>query len=407
MKIGIEIQRLFRKKKYGIETSSLELINKIQSLDPKYEFVVYAKDDVDRNCFKPGKNFKVKTLPGSFFADFEQISLPIATKLDKVDLLHCTGNTTPYICPVPVVQTLHDIIFMDPIPRNDNWYQRFGNLYRRKLVPLVSPNSESIITVSQYEKERIISRLMVDEKKIDVVYNGINEKHFRICTNTREATRVALAYGLPKQFILFLGNPSFRKNPMGVIEAYVMYSSKAENPLPLVTPGLSQKYIQDALKGLKANYDPAQFITPGYIKEEDLPYVYALSEVFLFPSLSEGFGMPIIEAMACGTPVITSKISCMPEIAGNAAILVDPMSAPSIAEGMLELLSDTDLKLDKIQDGLMNVKRFSWTRTAEKVLGIYDRILHKKKRAIHNSRHKRKVLEPSYFLFNRTRPDID
>lgn len=401
MKIGIEIQRLFRKKKYGIETSSLELINKIKALDPKYEFVIYAKNDVDRECFTPSEKFKVRTLAGQFFADFEQVSLPIASKLDRLDLLHCTGNTTPYFSPVPVVQTLHDIIFMDPIPRNDNWYQRFGNLYRRKLVPLVTPKSEAIITVSQYEKERILSRLPLEESRIQVIYNGINEKHFRTCNDTKRLNWVRVTYSLPKQFILFLGNPSFRKNPMGVIEAYVIYASKVQDPLPLVTPGLSQKYIIDTLKELKADYDPTRFITPGYIKEEDLPVVYALSEVFLFPSLSEGFGMPIVEAMSCGTPVITSKISCMPEIAGNSAVLVDPMSAPSIADGIIKVLSDVDTRLDLIQAGLKNAKRFSWNKTAEKVLTIYDRILHPQKRRIVKRAARKANLEPSYFFFQR------
>jgi glycosyltransferase involved in cell wall biosynthesis len=400
MKIGIEIQRLFRKKKYGIETSSLELINKIKELDPKYEFFVYAKNDADRECFVPTEKFKVKTLPGQFFADFEQVFLPMATKVDKLDLLHCTGNTTPYFSPVPVVQTLHDIIFMDPIPRNDNWYQRFGNLYRRKLIPLVSPRSEKIITVSQYEKARILSRLPIDESKIEVIYNGINEKHFRVCTDVKRLNWVRVTYSLPKHFILFLGNPSFRKNPTGVIEAYVIYASKVDNPLPLVTPGLSQKYIIDTLKHLNAEYDPNRFITPGYIREEDLPVVYALSEVFLFPSLSEGFGMPIIEAMSCGTPVITSKISCMPEISGKAAVLVDPLSAPSIADGMIKVLGDVDTKLDLIQSGLKNAKRFSWNKTAEKVLGIYARILHPQKRSVKRASRKTR-LEPSYFLFQR------
>jgi glycosyltransferase involved in cell wall biosynthesis len=401
MKIGIEIQRLFRKKKYGIETSSLELINKIKELDPKYDFVIYAKNDADRECFTPSGKFRVKTLPGQFFADFEQIYLPIASKLDKLDLLHCTGNTTPYFSSVPVVQTLHDIIFMDTIPRNDNLYQRFGNLYRRKLVPMVSPNSEKIITVSQYEKERILSRLPLDESKIEVIYNGINEKHFRICRDSKRLNWVRVTYSLPKKFILFLGNPSFRKNPTGVIEAYVIYASKVKDPLPLVTPGLTQKYIIDVLKQLKTEFDPARFITPGYIMEEDLPIVYGLSEVFLFPSLSEGFGMPIVEAMSCGTPVITSKISSMPEIAGKAAVLVDPLSAPSIADGLVRLLGNVDLKLDLIQSGLKNVKRFSWNKTAEKVLTIYDRILQPHKRVAKRPNRKKTNLEPIYYFFQR------
>lgn len=403
MKIGIEIQRLFRKKKYGIETSSLELIKKMQALDPKFEFVVFAKNDEDRACFTPSEKFKVKTLAGDFFADFEQLFLPLAARSEKLDLLHCTGNTTPYFCSVPIVQTLHDIIFMDPIPRNDNLYQRFGNHYRRRLVPLVTSKSESIITVSNYEKERIISRLSIDESKIEVIYNGINDKHFRICDCPKEKARIRLHYGLPEKFILFLGNPSFRKNPTGVIEAYVMYASKVENPMPLVTPGLSEKYIMHELKNLNASYDPNLFITPGYIKEEDLPMVYGLSEVFLFPSHSEGFGMPVVEAMACGSPVITSKISSMPEIAGDAALLIDPLSPPTIAEALLEILGNEELRQEKIQDGLLNAKRFSWDITAEKVLGIYERILAPSRTTV--AARKKRVLEPSFFFFNRPKTE--
>jgi glycosyltransferase involved in cell wall biosynthesis len=404
MKIGIEIQRLFRKQKYGIETSSLELIKKMQALDPKFEFVILASKDEDRSCFTESEKFKVKTLAGDFFADFEQLFLPIAAKTQKLDLLHCTGNTTPYFSPVPVVQTLHDIIFMDPIPRNDNMYQRFGNHYRRRLVPLVTPKSEAVITVSNYEKERIVSRLSIDEKKIEVIYNGINNKHFKMCDCPSEKIRVKLQYGLPEKFILFLGNPSFRKNPTGVIEAYVMYATKVRNPLPLVTPGLSQKYVMHELKMLNATYDPNLFITPGYIKEEDLPVVYGLSEVFLFPSLSEGFGMPIVEAMACGTPVITSKISSMPEIAGDAAVLIDPLSAPTIADALIEILGNEEFRLDKIQDGLLNARRFSWDITAEKVLGIYERILHPTAKTKGKS-VKKNILEPAFFFFNKPKTE--
>lgn len=402
MKIGIEVQRLFRKKKYGIETASLELLKKLQSLQRNVEFVVFVKDDVDRHCFSESANFKIRKVAGKFFVDFEQFFLPLAARREKISLLHCTGNTAPYFSPVPVVQTLHDIIFMDPIPRKDSWYQRLGNHYRRMVVPLISPNSSAIITVSHYEKQRIVSRLGIDEKKIEVVYNGINEKHFCRCGNERVLERVRHTYSLPENFILFLGNPSGRKNPLGVIEAYVMYASRVSDPLPLVTPGLTQKFIAHALKKLNAEYDPKRFITPGYIRDEDLPFVYNLSELFLFPSLSEGFGMPVIEAMACGTPVITSKISCMPEIAGDAALLVDPLSAPSIAEGLLRMLGDAEFRGGKIRDGLINAKRFSWDTAAEKVLAIYESVLYPSKsvRPATPSPLVKKIPEPNFYFFD-------
>lgn len=384
MKIGIEVQRLFRKEKFGIETSALQLIKKLQELESKHEYFIFVKDDVNRGCLEESANLKIRTLSGKFFIDFEQFFLPLAVRREKLDLLHCTGNTAPYFSSVPVVQTLHDIIFMDPIPRNDSLYQRFGNHYRRKIVPMVTPRSEVVITVSNYEKERIASRLGIPESKIKVIYNGINER-FHIYHDQVTKEKVRTKYQLPHDFLLFLGNPTSRKNPYRVIEAYVMYAAKTERPLPLVTPGLPRRFITNYLKMLGLEDYKRNFVTPGYIDDEDLPHIYGMSKLFLFPSLSEGFGMPAIEAMACGTPVITSKISSMPEIAADAAILVDPLSAPSISEALTSLLTNEDLRNEKIQDGLINAKRFSWTRCAESVIEVYDRILHSTKNTQKNS----------------------
>jgi glycosyltransferase involved in cell wall biosynthesis len=404
MKIGIEIQRLFRKKKYGIETSSLSLIKKIQEIEKSIEFVVFAKDNLDRNCFSASPNFKIEKVAGKLFADFEHIFLPIAAKREKIDLLHCTGNTTPYFSPVPIIQTLHDVIFMDPIPRKDSLYQQVGNLYRRKLVPVTARRSSAIITVSNYEKERIVSRLGIDEQKISVIYNGIDNTRFHLHRDPLNADRIRTEYNLPDDFILFLGNTAGRKNSLGAIEAYLLYLSRASNPLPLVTPGLSQHFIIQTLKKLNAPYDPGKFITPGYIKDEDLPYLYAMSKLFLFPSLSEGFGMPIVEAMACGTPVITSNISCMPEIAGNAALLVDPLNASAIADGLLKMQNNDAYRLQKINDGLINASRFSWNRTAENVLAVYEKVLQPSQQIKALSPYKKfvkRALEPSLYLFNK------
>lgn len=374
MKIGIEVQRLFRKKKFGIESSSLELIKKLREVEPNHEYVVFAKKDEDQSCLSPSSNLKIKILGGKLFADFEQLLLPLAARREHVDILHCTGNTTPYFCSVPIVQTLHDVIFMDAIPSDDTFYQRFGNHYRRKVVPLVTPRSKAVITVSQYEKERIVKRLGIHPDKIQVIYNGINEKRFKVTHDKEAQLAVRKKYQLPDEFVLFLGNTSFRKNPGRVIEAYVKYAAKNKQPLALVTPGLPDTFVIQKLKELNYPYNTRQFITPGYIEDQDLAILYGLSKIFLFPSLSEGFGLPVAEAMACGAPVITSSISCMPEIAGNAAILADPFNADEIANGIHALATDEGLRRKKIEEGLVNAKRFSWDQTARKVLGLYESV---------------------------------
>ena len=381
MKIGIEVQRLFRSRKYGIEASALELIKAMGSMAPHHEYVIFAKNDKDTACLPPSENLRIKTLGGKLFADFEQIFLPLAASHEHVDLLHCTGNTTPYFCPVPIVQTLHDVIFLDAIPSEDTFYQRFGNHYRRKIVPLVTPRSKVVITVSHYEKQRIIQRLHIDPDKIHVVYNGINEKRFNANYAPGQVESLKRKYRLPDDFILFLGNPSARKNPGRVIEAYVKYASRAAHPTALVSPGLPEKFVVDQLRDLNYPYNAAQFITPGYIADEDLPLLYGASKMFLFPSLSEGFGMPIIEAMACGTPVITSNVSCMPEIAGKAALLVDPRNIEQMAAFIESLSKDENLRKEYREAGLANANRFSWNKTAESVLCLYDLVYEQVKHA--------------------------
>ena len=374
MKIGIEVQRLFRKHKFGIETSSLQLIKKLQERYKECQFVVYAKDDEDKECLKHSPNLIVKTLSGKLFFDFEQVFLPMAVKNDQVDLIHCTGNTAPYFSSVPVVQTLHDVIFMDPISSQDTFYQRFGNQYRRKVVPIVTPRSHAVITVSNYEKERILKRIAIPEDKIRVIYNGIDDQRFRIHEDFSRLAEIKERYKLPQKFILFLGNTSARKNGLRVIEAYAMYASRTENPLPIVTPGLPSEFISDHLASINQVDKYKLFKSPGYIRDEDLALLYSISTIFLYPSLSEGFGMPLVEAMACGTPVITSNTSCLPEVAGNAAVLIDPLSVDSIADSIIALSENENLRLEKITDGLVNAKRFSWDKTADQVFEVYEQV---------------------------------
>jgi glycosyltransferase involved in cell wall biosynthesis len=379
MKIGIEVQRLFRKQKFGIETSALQLLKKMQQRFSDCEFVVYAKADADMSCLQQSPNMVLKTLSGKVFFDFEHIFLPLAAKQDKIDLLHCTGNTTPLLSNIPIVQTLHDVIFMDPISGKDTLYQQFGNYYRRKLVPMVTPRSEAVITVSEYEKKRILERINIDDRKIRVIYNGIDENRFRINNDLPNLEQIKHRYNLPQKFILFLGNTSARKNALNVIDAYTRYASKTQMPVAIVTPGLPEKFIINHLTTLGQEDKRKYFITPGYIEDRDLATLYSLSTLFLYPSLSEGFGMPLVEAMACGTPVVTSNISCLPEIAGDAALLVNPSDADEIANTISRLLDNQTLRMSKIADGLMNAKRFSWDKTADQVYEVYDRVFHRTK----------------------------
>ena len=262
---------------------------------------------------------------------------------------------------------------MDPIPSSDTFYQRFGNYYRRFIVPHSVKKSKAIITVSEFEKTRILNRLKIEDDKIHVIYNGVSPI-FNTARNVTKEENVVAKYQLPKEYILFLGNTSVRKNPVRVIEAYLLYLTQDKNPYPIVTPGLNREFITDILKKhnqLKYDY---LFITPGYIDRGDLPTLYSLSKLFLFPSLAEGFGMPVIEAMASGTPVITSNTSSLPEISGAAAHLVNPLNVQEIAHSINYILSNWEVQQNLINLGKIQASKFDWKITAEKTLELYEKI---------------------------------
>jgi glycosyltransferase involved in cell wall biosynthesis len=373
MRIGIEVQRLFRTKRFGIESSALELIKALRDLDSGNDFVVFVKDDVNKGL-SPSKHVEVKSVRGKLFFDFEQVFLPMAARKERIDVLHCTGNTVPYFCPVPVVQTLHDVIFMDAIPSGDSAYQHFGNMYRRKLVPLVTPRSKAVITVSEYEKQRILQRINISPDRIHVIYNGVNTNRFHDNHPMARKEEVRQRYSLPEKYVLFLGNSSSRKNAKNVLEAYARYATSEESPLPLVAPGLSREYLSRTLSNGSHTLAEKLIRTPGYIDDVDLPLLYHLSTLFLFPSLSEGFGMPILEAMASGSPVITSNVSAMPEIAGDAAVLVNPSRPEEVSNAIQQVSHNDDLQKRMREAGLANIHRFSWRNSASQVLSLYEAV---------------------------------
>lgn len=374
MRIGIEAQRLFRKKKHGMEVVTLELIRHLQEIDHDNEYVVFVKDDEDADCIQESGNFEIRKTPVFNHPYWEQLYLPKIAKETKIDLLHCTSNTAPVFYHSPMVLTLHDIIYLEKVSFAGTSYQNFGNLYRRLVVPKVIHQCEQIITVSEFEKKHIIARLGLKNEKVKVVYNAIN-KNFRVITDQNILAEISHKYKLPNQFILFFGNTAPKKNTPGMIEAYIHYYHSNSNPLPLVITDCTKEYIQQILEKLSADYKKnilKNFLILDHIPFDELPSVYNLASLFLYPSLRESFGMPIIEAMACGIPVITSNTSSMPEVAGEAAILIDPRKPMDIAEAIQKILDNKALQEEMKKIGLARAAGFSWKNTAQQVLLTYQ-----------------------------------
>ena len=378
MKIGIEGQRLFRTKKHGMDMVALELIKELQLIDKENQYYIYISPDEDNKCLIETENFKIRLIEGGFYPKWEQISLPKAAKADHVDLLHCTSNTAPLSINIPLVLTLHDIIYMEKsymqiLKGSGTSYQKFGNLYRRFVVPKIIKNSKKIITVSEFEKRRIADFFKLDGKKLKAVYNGVST-HFKKITDNEELIRVKEKYKLPDKFFFFLGNTDPKKNTKGVLQALSLFYKGNTEGYKLVMLDYEKAELDKLIAEIGDSSLSDHIHLTGYVINTDLPAIYNLCSIFLYPSLRESFGIPMLEAMACGVPVITSNTSSMPEIADEAALIIDPFKPEDITDGIIKILSNEKFKSELIEKGFKQAARFTWKSMAEKVLNIYKEI---------------------------------
>jgi glycosyltransferase involved in cell wall biosynthesis len=379
MKIGIEGQRLFRKKKHGMDMVALELIRNLQLIDTQNEYFIFVKPDEDNTVLSETPNFKIIQLEGGSYPMWEQIALPKAAKKYGCEILHCTSNTAPIFTDIPLITILHDIIYMESsyykiLSGSATPYQKFGNAYRKLIVPWVVKKSDKIVTVSHFEKNRIGEFFgMKDDKRLTAIYNGVST-HFKPITNEVELKRVKEKYHLPDHFFFFLGNTDPKKNTIGTLKAFSDFLKQSKSDYKLVmldydTAELEKLVIEIGDKDLIKN-----IVLTGYVINTDLPAIYSLCTIFLYPSLRESFGIPMLEAMGCGVPVITSNTSSMPEVAGDAAHSINPYNPEEITQGMIKILADAAYYDALCKKGIERNKLFSWKNMAEQVLELYNEL---------------------------------
>lgn len=370
MRIGIEAQRIFRKNKHGMDFVVLQEIKELQKMDTPHEYFVFVKPGVDR-CIESSEHVHIIEVNCPSYPLWEQWALPRAARKAGVDILHCTSNTAPIWCDIPLVLTLHDIIFLEPRDKkNKSLYQNLGYFYRRWNVPRILKKCRRIITVSNFELGNIKQKLQLPDSQLKMIYNGYNE-WFRPVESDKQQYRKYIA---DAGYFFFLGNTDPKKNTERTLVAYAKYLELSEVKRPLLMADLDQEYLNGIIErnGIEAIRD--HIVMPGYIINSDLPYIYNNAFAFLYTSLRESFGIPLLEAMACGTPVITSNKSSMPEIAGHDAILINPESSDEIALKMLQLERDTDFYQRQKAVGLERAKLFSWRKTTENLLRLYEEV---------------------------------
>jgi len=374
MRIGIEGQRLFRKEKHGMDVVVMEIIKNLQLIDSKNQYYIFVKDGDDDSWYEPTKNFHVIRLKKAAYHIWEQFILPKAVHKHKIEVLHCTSNTAPMFLNIPLILTLHDIIYLENfkfVSYKSSLYQLVGNFYRRWVVPRILNSSKVIITVSNSERSTIIQKYPQLEPKLKVVYNSFGECFGE--NNPQDENKIKEKYNLPDKYIFCLGNTSPKKNLSNILKAYYLYLDRNEEKIPLVLADHSPGDLFLFLNSSNSKYkDYVKFI--GYVSNWEIPTIYRLSQLFLYPSIRESFGIPILEGMKMGTPVITSNISCMPEIAGKSAYFVDPFDPESIAKGIEVLLYNPRVRSAMIERGYTRTKKFSWLESARQTLKIYEEV---------------------------------
>ena len=295
---------------------------------------------------------------------------------EKLTLYHSVDNITlPLIKVCKYVITVHDLV---PI-LYPNTVSKLHTLSYYLCFRRIKERADIIITVSENTKRDLIRLFKVPEEKIRVIYNGYDKKTFRILDENDTIARIKLKYKIDTPFyLLYVGALEPKKNLVRLIDAYyelIKTNRDLTNDYKLVIVGKKAWMYKNIFKEVKKLGIESHIIFTGFVPQEDLVYLYNGAKLFLFPSIYEGFGLPVLEAMACGVPVVTSNISSLPEITGDAALLVNPLDPKEITKAILRLLYDEQLYLRLKQNGLKQAQKFSWERCTYETLKTYLEIL--------------------------------
>jgi len=383
MRIGIDARFLTHPQLGGFKTYTRNLIAALAEVDGENEYVLYLDRAPDAQTALPDRpNFTAQIVPGEMpmlgVLWREQVSLVFRVARDKLDLLHSPCLTAPLCSPCRTLVTIHDMIWRYP--------QQFANgaalsikrrlmqWYYRRVPEWVAQRAAAVITVSQAAKESIVQHLGIVADQIVVTHEAASSLYHPV-GDPRQIVAVQQKYQLPERFILAIGSADPRKNLRGLLRAYASLpkSLRVQHRLTIVwthnflAPTITAEANTLGLGG------QIQFLER--VPNDDLALLYNAAALFVFPSFYEGFGLPLLEAMACGTPVVAANNSSIPEIVGEAALLIEAKDVLGIAAAMTQVLTDDALRQHLIEKGLKRAAGFSWARCASETVGVYKKVV--------------------------------
>ena len=364
MRVAIDARKLHD---YGIGTYVRNLVHELarQPHDDQY-VLLCRREDVD-HVRSLGPRFEPLVEQAGNYSIREQISIPAAVRRAGVDLFHAPHYVVSPLTRVPYVVTIHDCIhlrFPQYLPN------RLASTYARTVMGIAARRARRVLTVSTASKQDILHYLRIPADNVEVIHNALDSR-LATAPTADDMARVRERFQLNSPFILYAGNIKPHKNVDRLIEAYSILRRRGiTEPKLLIIGDEISKYPNLRRMVHRFQLHPhVRFF--GFVPEETLAALYRLASVFVFPSLYEGFGFPPLEAMASGTPVITSNVSSLPEVVGDAAVLIDPMDAGAIADAMADVLGNAALRADLVRRGHERVRMFSWERSVARVREVY------------------------------------
>jgi glycosyltransferase involved in cell wall biosynthesis len=369
MKIGIDA-RLALTNNRGHGSYLRGLIKALLQIDQENEYILYVDTKKPSSFSLNSNNAEYIYLRSTDYITWEQVTFPKRLHKDKVDLVLLSNHTAPIICPIPSVVTIMDMLFSAPISLDQPLYQTVGRMYKRLCMSRAANYAQRILTISEYSKQQIVNRLGVPSSKIAVTYLSTTTNFQQL--SIEDSTQTLYKYGLlPKNYIFCLGATDPRKNTLGVLLAYIRLKQQGKPNIQLVIAGMSREELQRFWTKRGHGNLPGEVTCTGFVTDEELVALYSQASIFVYPSLGEGFGLPVLEAFACGTPVITSITTSIPEVAGEAAILIDPSSEDELVRAMMELKANVRLQEEYRRKGIERARQFSWQTTAKRTLSVF------------------------------------
>jgi glycosyltransferase involved in cell wall biosynthesis len=371
MRIGVMLRSIDEKGGVGVYTRNI--VKELLQLDHRNEYFLFYANPANIGLFSQHGNVTERWVKAWNKATWDQIAIPRACRREKIDIVFHPKFTVPLFAPCKAIMVVHGADWL--IPEQAQFYHWWDVKYMQIMLPLYFKKSAAVISVSQETTDNFNRILKLPGDKVQTIYFA-PARHFKRVTDPEKLNQIKARYNLPEKFILTLTKRKggHRKNLGQVFKAYARYHEQTDNPHKLVIGGKDCYLFRDEY-GIPSDGYGKDILFPDWIDQADMPAVFSLASLYLYPSNLEAFPIPLTEAMACGTPILTSNVNGLKEIAGDAALLMDPADTESIANGISQVLSSAELRDTLSCKGLERSALFTWDRCAQNTLVLLERVV--------------------------------